>query len=152
MKQLPVVVSAMVCRNARIAPNGCLIIEDPLFVMELPTNSKFPYREEELYVVFFLQDGIGDFRIGLEMGRFESGAEFGTENFRVIGSQSDPVVASFSSRNRLFPRARVHKYKKAPFAREGFYGFRLVSLRDSNDGADVLAGPMARLTMLERGL
>jgi hypothetical protein len=137
---LPIVPLMFPCEQAQHDPQaGEVIVVNPWATVALPPGASFPFDVDELWVVAQLTDGVGTFRLLVEMRqRHDDGTE------RVVG-RSDWTTLTFPGGGQLGVYDAVFRMTEVPFDEPGLYEFRVLA-----DGED-LEGHTPTLRILDLG-
>jgi hypothetical protein len=137
---LPSVPLLFPCEEAHHDPqSGEVLVRNPWATVALPPGSSFPFDVEELWVYARFTDGVGTFRLSVEMRqRYDDGSER-------AGGRSDIMTVTFLGGTQLGVFDRAFRMRMVPFDEPGLYEFRV--LADDEE----LAGHTPTLRVLNLG-
>jgi hypothetical protein len=114
---LPKVRMFIPCLSVDLAPGKVRTIHGPLHTIRMPPGLVDNYLLEEIWFYVVLTDGIGTFRLRIEMR--------GDDDIAL--KRSAPVAVAFKAGMQLNTTELAIGMRMVPFPRAGLYAFRLVA-------------------------
>ena len=141
---LPTVRLIFPCDDAQIDPQTQKwVIRHPWSTVFLPAGARFPFRLVEMKVYAQLTDGIGSFRLSVEMVQVR---DDGSRRFIGAGAATQ---MSFPGNQRFLALDGVFHMKRVPFREAGLYEFRMIA-ETGADEFQPLPGQTALLRVLDQ--
>lgn len=115
-------------------------------VLALPPGSRFPFRAEEAWVYVQLTDGVGEFRLSVELRQLRD-----DRTRRTVG-WSEATPYNLPGGAQIFSTDAVFRLKNLPFREAGLYEF-YVTAEDERAGDRIeLPGQTAVIRVLDLGV
>jgi hypothetical protein len=117
---LPIVTLVFPCQQAQLE-SGDVIILNPWASVALPDGVSFPIDLEELWIFAQLTDGVGTFKVSVEMRR-----RFDDGTVQAVGD-SPLITLSFPGGGQLGVQDAIFRMTNVPFDDPGLYEFILMA-------------------------
>ena len=114
---LPKVRMFIPCTSVRLEPGKAVTIRSPLHTIRMPPGVTEKYLLDEIWFYAVLTDGLGRFRLSVELRELDD----------IVLRRSEPQELVFVGGDQLNVKEVSLHMTSAPFARPGFYEFRLIA-------------------------
>jgi hypothetical protein len=114
---LPKVRMFVPCLGISLDPSALRTIYGPLHTIRMPPGIDKNYEVEELWFYVVLTDGVGTFRLSVEMRSVED----------IVLAASQPRPVTLVGGEQLNAKDLGLQLESAPFPRPGVYEFRLIA-------------------------